>query len=250
MGVSLTNDPRYPIYLSQQEGSVLPEHSAYRHELKYQISPAEYCILRQRLRTLMQPDPHAGPDGRYQITSLYFDNFADKALREKLDGLSRREKFRLRRYGEDLQYIHLEKKQKISGLCLKSSAVLDPEDCQRLLAGDQNWLANTTSELAQELAFQMQSQLLRPRTLVGYTREAYIYPAGNVRITFDFDLFTAQDPSVFLRPDPGIIPVAGGQMLMELKYDGFLPSHLADALQLGTLRVRAFSKYAACRTLY
>ena len=61
----------------------------YRHEIKYEIQPFQYLILRQRLSALLRPDPHAGPDGRYRILSLYFDNCNDKALREKRMGRRR-----------------------------------------------------------------------------------------------------------------------------------------------------------------
>ena len=32
----------------------------YRHELKYKIHFSEYLAIRQRLRSVMRPDPHAG----------------------------------------------------------------------------------------------------------------------------------------------------------------------------------------------
>ena len=51
----------------------------YRHELKYKIHFSEYLAIRQRLRAVMRPDPHAGADGTYQIRSIYFDNVYDKA---------------------------------------------------------------------------------------------------------------------------------------------------------------------------
>ena len=85
---------------------------SYRHELKYPIGPAEYHALRQRLRTVMKRDSHAGADGLYTIRSVYFDNYRDKALREKVDGVQRREKFRIRYYNDDLSFITLEKKIK------------------------------------------------------------------------------------------------------------------------------------------
>ena len=64
----------------------------YRHELKYHIGPADHLALRQRLKAVMQQDLHTGADGRYTIRSVYFDNYRDKALREKVDGVQRREK--------------------------------------------------------------------------------------------------------------------------------------------------------------
>jgi len=59
----------------------------FRHELKYRIDYAQYIELLNRLRTVMQSDVHTGADGKYLIRSIYFDNYADKALREKTDGV-------------------------------------------------------------------------------------------------------------------------------------------------------------------
>ena len=98
---------------------------AYRHEWKHVISPADLLVLRQRLPLLMEWDPHA-TGGEYLVRSLYFDNAADTILREKLDGVNVREKFRLRYYNGDPTFLRLEKKSKINGLCLKQTAPLSP----------------------------------------------------------------------------------------------------------------------------
>lgn len=90
----------------------------YRHEWKHVLNTADLLILRQRLRAVMESDPHA-VDGRYQIRSLYFDNEEDKALREKIDGVNMREKFRIRLYNCNAEVIHLEKKSKRNGLGTK-----------------------------------------------------------------------------------------------------------------------------------
>ena len=86
----------------------------YRHEWKHEISIFDVLCLRQRLSSVMTPDPHAR-GGRYFVRSLYFDDLRDTALREKLDGVSRREKFRLRCYNGDDSYLVLEKKSKVRG---------------------------------------------------------------------------------------------------------------------------------------
>ncbi len=65
----------------------------FRHEVKHEISNHDMLLLRQRLRAVMKPDSHA-INGRYEIRSLYFDNLDDKALREKLDGVNIREKYK------------------------------------------------------------------------------------------------------------------------------------------------------------
>ena len=72
----------------------------FRHEVKHEISNHDMLILRQRLRAIMKPDCHA-VNGQYEIRSLYFDSPNDKALREKLDGVMTREKYRIRLYHND-----------------------------------------------------------------------------------------------------------------------------------------------------
>ena len=70
-----------------------------RHEWKHIINHSDMLALCQRLQAIMHPDSH-GIDGCYTITSLYFDTPCDRALRDKLDGISRREKFRIRYYNK------------------------------------------------------------------------------------------------------------------------------------------------------
>jgi hypothetical protein len=88
-----------------------------RHELKHYINNFDYYALRSRLKAVARYDPHSGDDGKYRVRSLYFDNLNDKALREKIDGVNNREKFRIRYYNDDTSFIKLEKKSKINGLC-------------------------------------------------------------------------------------------------------------------------------------
>ena len=54
--------------------------SRYRHEYKYMIDARQEGILMLKSRSLMQPDVHAGTDGRYMVRSLYLDD-PEKFLR-------------------------------------------------------------------------------------------------------------------------------------------------------------------------
>ena len=98
-----------------------PEAIPLRHEYKHQINLREDLVLSQRLRKLFPHDPHAGVDGCYRVTSLYFDTPYDSALREKLDGVNRREKFRLRYYGADTS-LSASKKSLSRTACAESAA--------------------------------------------------------------------------------------------------------------------------------
>lgn len=217
----------------------------FRHEWKYEITYPDMLSLRQRLRAVAQPDAHA-EDGRYRIRSLYFDTPSDKALREKLDGVSRREKFRIRYYNGDPSVIHLEKKSKIGGLGSKQSASLSVPEANAILQGDLDWMPDSGRPLIRELYGKMTTQLLRPRTIVDYTREPYVYPPGNVRVTLDYDIRTGLCCTDFLNPCV-TVPAGDAPMILEVKWDAFLPSIIRDAIQLEGRRASAFSKYAQCR---
>ena len=55
-----------------------------RHEEKHQVNLREALVLSRRLEKLFPHDPHAGPEGSYQVVSLYYDDPYDTALRQKL----------------------------------------------------------------------------------------------------------------------------------------------------------------------
>ncbi len=219
----------------------------YRHEIKHEIRYADLLILRQRLGAVLQPDPHA-PDGAYRIRSLYFDTPEDTALREKLDGVSRREKFRLRYYNRDLSFIRLEKKSKVAGLCSKETAPMTRQQVQRILEGDTDWMSQSPEPLIRELHDKQRRTLLMPKTLVEYTREPFVYPPGNVRVTMDYGLRTGLGSTDFLNPDCLMIPAAEAPIILEVKWDEYLPDLIRDLVGLDGCRAGAFSKYAKCRS--
>lgn len=218
----------------------------YRHEWKHEISYTDLLCIRQRLRAVAEPDPHAR-NGKYFIRSIYFDNGADKALREKIDGVNLREKFRIRFYNMDPSVIHLEKKSKRNGLGSKYSAPLSAAEAQSIVDGDLDWMLDSGRPLVQELYCKMRYQGLKPRTIVDYTREPFIYRPGNVRVTFDYDIRTGMDCTDFLNPDCVTVPAGDAPILLEVKWDEYLPSIIRDAVQTPGRRAEAFSKYAQCR---
>lgn len=218
----------------------------YRHEWKHMINHCDMMILRQRLGVVAHRDPYAA-DGKYEIRSLYFDNADDKALREKIDGINIREKFRIRYYNGDTSVIHLEKKSKVNGLCLKDSAELSKVQAQWLMDGHYEWMSGCGVALIEELYSKMTAQGLRPKTIVDYTREPFVFAPGNVRITLDYNIRTGLHCTDFLNPDCITVPAGDAAIILEVKWDEYLPDIIRDAIQLENRQVSAFSKYAACR---
>lgn len=227
-------------------GKDVMEMAQYRHEWKHLIRPSDRLILRSRLRAVCRADSHA-ENGQYRIRSLYFDTPADRALREKLDGVDRREKFRLRCYNLDAGLIHLEKKSKLGGLGTKDMAEVTPAEAQAIVDGELDWMADSGRPLLRELYLKMRTQGLRPRTIVDYTREPFVYAPGNVRVTLDYDIRTGLGSTGFLDPDCVTIPAGDAPTVLEVKWDAFLPEVIREAVQLEGRQAAAFSKYAACR---
>ena len=218
-----------------------------RHEFKHQISPGEDLVLSQRLRKLFPHDKYAGPGGSDRITSLYFDTPYDSAYREKLDGVDNREKFRLRYYGTDTSFIRLEKKFKRKGLCGKRSVSLIQDQAEKILRGDYEFLLKSADPLLIELYSKIRGKGLRPKTIVRYDREAFVYAPGNVRITLDRNLYTGLGSIDFLNTELKGIKAMDASRVLEVKYDEFLPELVRMAVQVPGRQAGACSKYALCR---
>lgn len=218
----------------------------FRHEYKHEITFSDIITLRHRMWAVARPEPH-GINGKYFIRSLYFDDALDTALREKINGVNMREKFRLRYYNGDTSFIRLEKKSKINGLCNKVSTVVSRDDVERIISGDTAWMREDSRPLLRELYAKMQTKGLRPKTIVDYTREAFIYTAGNVRVTLDYDIRTGVQSIDFLNINSITVPTDDSPIILEVKWDEYLPDIIRDAVMLDGRHTSAFSKYAACR---
>lgn len=221
----------------------------YRHEYKFLVNEGDLAALRQRISPLMQHDAfHAASGGRYVVRSLYFDNASDLALREKLDGVDDREKFRIRFYDDDFSFIRLEKKCKRHGLCKKLSAPITQKEVSALLASDRQPLLTSPYPLLNELYGKMNTLSLRPRALVIYDREAYTYRPGNVRITFDSRVRCALNQTDLFNLSLPLVTVLPAHLaILEVKFDDYLPEVVRTLCRLEGRPVTACSKYALCR---
>jgi hypothetical protein len=219
-----------------------------RHELKYYINDADFIELRSRLPYVLKRDKNAIDGSAYRVRSLYFDNYNDKALCEKINGVNEREKFRLRFYNDNPSFIRLEKKSKNNGMCFKRSEVIAFDQCSKLISGQYEVLKENGKPLLLELYTKLHSQLLRPKNIVDYKREAFVFNAGNVRVTLDHDIRASYDIKNFLHPEIITIPIPG-TIILEVKYDHFLPELIRGLVTLSSRQQTAFSKYATARII-
>jgi len=229
--------------VSQQDGR------RFRHELKYGIDCLQHQSLREKLSVILKPDAHAGPDGRYHVRSLYFDDFHNTALMEKLAGIRHRKKYRIRLYDFDDSLIKLERKTKADYYVYKESALLTRADVERIMAGDIAFLVGSENPLLKQFYVESRCRLLRPVVIVDYYREAYIHPIGNVRITFDTDLCTSLcTASFFSRTSSPLRIIDAPRTILEVKFNEVFPQHIRGVFP-DTIRPRsAIGKFVLCRT--
>ncbi|MCR4779684.1 MAG: polyphosphate polymerase domain-containing protein [Ruminiclostridium sp.] len=226
----------------------MSEKIQYRHELKYRINGGTYHILRQRLGAVMMPDTHT-EGGLYRVTSLYLDDTYRTAYRDKVNGALHRKKYRIRVYDLGTDVINLEEKVKDDCMGYKKSTPLTMEQYRLLLEGDCSFFADERyADTAGGDLFASSSVVkVMPSVIVDYIREPYVCYAGNVRITFDMkiaactnslDLFGADNVYETVMPE--------NEIVLEIKYDSFLPAHIAQVLTGISASEEAVSKFILC----
>lgn len=218
-----------------------------RRELKHEITKMDCHLLRNKLKHVMEVDPHANKDGKYLIRSVYFDNFDNKVLTQKKEGYYERDKFRVRLYDFNTEYINLEKKSKRNNLTFKQKCRLSAEEYERIRLGDIGWMEFDSRLLLNELYVQMSLFQLKPLTVVDYEREVFIYKYGNVRVTFDSSIKTSLRNNDVLNPNLVMVETNPDVVILEVKFDEYLPTNIKQLLQVGDRRSGGYSKYQISR---
>ncbi|MBD8523471.1 polyphosphate polymerase domain-containing protein [Lysinibacillus fusiformis] len=219
-----------------------------RQEIKQAISYSDYALLKAKLQYIMQLDRHAGADGKYLIRSTYFDNFANKVLNEKKEGYINRDKYRVRIYGKSSTFINLERKSKRNNLTFKTKCAISQAEYEKMRLADISWMKEDERGLIRDLYQEMSYNQLRPTTVVDYEREAYIYPFGNVRVTFDSKVQSSLRNTDMFNPSLPMVDVLEQNLvILEVKYDDYLPDIIKYLLQSVDTRAEAYSKYQLSR---
>ena len=225
-----------------------PDRQKFRHEFKYILDPIRLAELKARLGAVLEPDPHGGFSGAYEVRSLYFDDYDNSCYYANEDGQNLREKFRIRIYDGSDATIHLELKQKQNGMTRKLSCPISRADTERLMKNQSLTWQDDWDPLMKRFYIWLNTQLGRPRVIVRYLRIPFIHPDGNVRVTLDLDITASNRIEDFFQKDlPGRPVMPFGHNLLEVKFDQFLPDHIRHTVQTQGLERVTFSKYYLCR---
>lgn len=184
-------------------------------------------------------------NGRYYIHSLYFDDYKDTSIYTTNSGLSKRFKWRIRYYGDDLSYIRLEKKEKVEGRCHKKSCKITVDEYNKIVSGDVTDLVfETEKDLIKELAVDILIHNYKPKVIIDYERIAYVEEITNVRVTFDMKISASYELENFLDGDyQSFYVLPSGLNVLEVKFDNILPSHIRNIVESYSLKQGSFSKY-------
>jgi hypothetical protein len=222
------------------------DENSYRNEYKYIISPASKVMLSRNLGMVMKRDRNAIGKG-YLVKSLYFDTMYDEALKDNLLGAPSREKFRIRCYNNDYNFIKLEKKEKHLNKGMKRSCALTKSEVQQIIDRKYDFLKKRDEELLKEFYVEIKTKNLMPKVIVCYFREPFLYPPGNVRVTLDYELRHSRNIEDFFEDRKTYFKEEKTKCVLEVKFDEFLPDVIRDMIKIQETIQTANSKYVTGR---
>ena len=220
----------------------------YRYEKKYLITNIQMEILKNTLSAALYLDSNIkNPDGSYFIRSLYFDDYKDTSYFQVLDGISKREKYRIRYYDLDPSYITLEKKSKQNNLGKKDKDKLTKEMVMKFINNEE---IESNKPVVEELQSKIKTDLYKPVIIIDYERRAFTYPANDVRITLDYNISSSYEISKFFEKNINSIPLLEkNTAILEVKYNDFLPDFIKHLININNLEITSFSKYSTGREM-
>jgi hypothetical protein len=232
-----------------------PKLEFTRYEFKYVLSPTLRREVEAELAQFVHLDPFVSAQEaqRYVVRSLYWDDTVHTAYHEKIDGMLRRSKFRLRTYSRDPAQgapVFLEVKGRNNERVFKHRVPVAAAHAELTAAGDDLSALvverAAASPVRDAFAFQVQRRRIRPLALIDYRRRPYISRFDpEFRLTFDEELSATATDRFIPRSTDSVRRLAPGETVMELKFRYHVPSWFHRIIQGNELRRRSYSKICA-----
>jgi len=206
-----------------------------RKEVKYFMSKDQAFLLKKLLSCYCLLDPHGKT---YTVKSLYFDTIDDSALNDKVNGVKRSGKIRVRSYNGDTRQFKLECKQKRGHHVLKQSVALDASGYRDIM---------TNPHHIRKYIKGIHTEGLRAKNLILYERTAYVYPMSDIRFTFDENIRSSVTKGDMFSDMLYAAVYDSSTVIFEIKYTYDIPSHLKNIISNFGLE-QSISKYSYART--
>lgn len=230
-----------------------------RIEYKYLLPAKLVPELLKHLLPYLEMDKYSKEitGHNYTVRSIYYDTSAMDYYHEKLSGLKRRKKVRIRGYNSEspksLTFLEIKKKNGPTISKIRAavryqdlSSLLIEKDLEKyIINGDK--MSHHVNDAGQ-FFYYMQRENLNPTIKVIYEREAYFYKFNHdLRITVDSNLRSSLNVNIDSLYDEDHITYAiPGECCLEVKLAGEIPEWLSTVLSLLNLHLQAFSKYTMC----
>lgn len=220
-----------------------------RRELKYYISYIDYLALRSRLQAVFSRDRNGNPEGYYRVRSLYFDNKLNKNYYQKMAGVEKRNKYRIRIYNLSSNPVKLEIKSKINNVIFKESMLIQARDVNNIISGDYSCLLEYKNPTASKIYGEFNKDYYRPVVIIDYIRDAYYFELNNIRITFDRNIKKDEVNlnDLFVKNTNMSDVLGSRKIIMEVKFNNTIPAWIKNMLQTERFEWCAISKYTLSR---
>lgn len=220
---------------------------AERHELKYTLSNLDRMVLITRLDNILKRDEYC-KNGKYIITSVYFDDYKNTAYAQKINGDSVRYKYRIRFYNNNTSFLKLERKSKIHKMTQKISAKITPDEVKEIYKGNYEFLKEKNEDIFKDFYIKLSHGLIKPKSIVKYERIAYVHPVGDLRITLDFNIKTSNNiVDIFDENIAYVTEMNANETILEIKFNGIIPDYIRSILQTANIMQSSSSKYVYSR---
>ena len=222
-----------------------------RYEFKYVLPCDDAKRIVGDVGQFMVQDPHIQEkkSNAYLVRSLYFDTSRFANFYEKIDGIKKRHKYRVRTYSQQFSPeipVYVERKERNNNRVMKYREQLTAEDIRKLSRNALGSFHGDCGEVTQQFGIEVLRRQLRPKVIVQYQRQPFIsYHDGQFRVTFDSELFGVSSEHLWDRV--GEIarwaPLLPGNVIMELKFNRRIPAWFHRIIQAYGLDRVSISKY-------
>jgi hypothetical protein len=230
----------------------------YKLEYKYLVPVEQLESIRNAMMPYLDYDPFArkNPGKEYTVRSIYLDTDDFLCYHEKVEGIKKRHKYRVRGYNhyDNNAPVFIEIKRKNNSYIYKNRAKVTSEDLPSIFNlntsetehEDMNCFDGTSSYNLEKFLYYYNTLNLSPVILILYEREAFESKFDSrLRITYDKNLRSALARSIDeLFAGEDFVSSLDGYFILEIKFQDSFPHWLSSIINRYGLRRQSVSKYA------
>lgn len=221
-----------------------------RFEFKYILNEELKNKIESQIQHFMKYDGYVNPeyDNAYFVRSLYFDNPSSFNFYEKIDGIKKRKKFRLRTYGKKYMNstLFIEQKGRNVNRVFKYRTPIKQNDIGKFYdAINFDQLINNYNDMKiiNEFVSDSVKRKIAPVVLVDYIRRPYISDYDmNFRVTFDSQIKAKASQTLF-PDDDNFFDCLSGYTILEVKFFRKIPAWFHKLILVYNLERVSVSKF-------